>query len=535
MAKVNQGLNKAALSRALARSNELYETDHLVKAAKGLRAELFDRQLDVIDDGCLRKAVLCPRRAGKTRCLVGYLLDVALSSPGARCVYITITRGMAKRLIWEDLKFLDTQHELRGFFHNTELYYRLSNGSEIVLGGADTQADVDKYRGQKFDLIVIDETKSFHPDLLDELIEQVLEPTLHDKQGTLVLAGTPGAILAGTFYNITGPDSTRIWEQQGTRRSRSRPWGHDQEWSGIAWEYSLHRWSTRDNKAAPQIWERVLANHIAKGQSDDDPVWRREYLGEWVSDTSGRVYYGYKQDVNGWTPDPSTPFGLSKEHEWNFVCGMDLGYDDDFSIQVAAYSKTCSSFFHVYGFNAPKLLINEMAAEYKRVERMFGRFEIVVGDHAGLGKAIFRSISELYGIVVDPIAKSDKRDHIELLNSDFLSKRAFVLKGSNLERQLLTVQWEDASTKRREDKAYPNHDTDAFLYLCRAAQHHFWTPEEKLPEQGTKDWEAWFDAQQVKQFEESESQQNQGGIHRKISVVSASQIYRSERLRKATN
>ena len=500
--------SRRRLVSQLARVNASNDKSGLLDVIEQIREPLFDKQLDLIDDGARYKAVLCSRRAGKTHCLARYLFLVAIQTPGVKVIYITITKSMAKNLLWGELKRINKEYDIRGKEHGTECHITLANGSVIMLGGADNKTDIDKYRGDHFKLVVLDEGKSFYPGLLEELVTAVLAYTLLDDLGTLVVSGTPGTERAGFFWSITDEEATFIGKDvTGLPRARSRPFEErdDARWRDVAWDYSLHRWHTADNSAKKHIWKTMLAEHKASGIPDNDPTWVREGLGRWVDDPTARVYR-YVRERNSWRPDvtPENPFGLPEEHDWRFVAGIDLGFDDDFDIEVAAYSPTFPEAFHVYGFASPGLTIKGMMDEYAKAEAMFGRFDMVVGDTAGLGKMIFQSIEEMYGLSVEPARKSDKRDYIELLNSDFMAKRVWILAGSTLEKQYETLVWDKQGHRKIEDRSCPNHATDAFLYLVRAAQHHFYRTKEPAIKPGTEAYAEWFNRDQARQAEEME-------------------------------
>ena len=94
----------------------------------------------------------------------------------------------------------------RGFgldleFRQNDLTVKLPNGSSIVLGGAQDKDEVDKWRGPKYSLCVIDEGQSMRSSILSTLIEDVLEPATLDLDGSIWMFGTPNASSSGYFYN----------------------------------------------------------------------------------------------------------------------------------------------------------------------------------------------------------------------------------------------------------------------------------------------------------------------------------------------
>jgi hypothetical protein len=441
-----------------------------LRKAQSLRERLFRQQLALLDDPFRYRTVLCPRRAGKSFAAQVLLIDRCLRQPGASVIYITLTRGTAKRIMWSGLKRIDTELELGTTFNNTELSMRFPNGSVLQLGGSETQADVDKFRGVAFDAIIIDECKSFPPELMKELVDEVLTPCLSDRLGTLIMMGTPGAILSGPFYDATGPESNLVKnaadarmhdERDGGKYVTGRPYADrdSASWTGVEILWSQHSWTVADNTAMPHLWDTILAEKRRRGWSDDHPIWLREYMGQWLPD-DGAMVYKYDEQRNGWSPAGGSsciahPDELPEGHTWKFIMGMDLGFDDDFALQVAAYSETCDEFYHVYDYAEPELTIPAIAAKMKDVIEIFGEFEIMIGDRGGLGKTILATLDEQYGLHVEPAEKQEKRDHIELLNADLISGKCKILSGSGLAQEMLFLQWDE--TGRNEDKSCANH------------------------------------------------------------------------------
>ncbi len=466
-----------------------------------LRGRLFAQQRDFIDDPFQFKTLLTPRRSGKSYVGGVSLIDCAVSKPGSKSIYITLTRGTAKRIMWGTLKKLNDEFELGIVWNNTDLMGTLPNGSTIQLAGSETTADIDKFRGVAFDLVIIDECKSFPTSLIGELVEEVITPCLADRMGSLVMMGTPGSILMGKFYEATCFEASHVKVMSdGSKyiisrlyRDRDKP-----EIQGVPFQWSSHRWTLQDNVAVPHLWSAAQANKTRNGWSDENPIWRREWLGEWLPDDGGRVYRGYLPERNDYEPlqETDNEWGLPSGHEWKFICGVDLGYDDDFALQVAAYSDSCTEFYQVFEFNEPRMNIAEIARKIREVEAQFGEFETIVGDRGSLGKQIFATLDEVYGVHILASDKQEKRDHIELLNSEMLESACFVKKGSVLSTQMMFVQWDE--TGKKEDKGHPNHATDAFLYLWRYAYHHHARHKKSAPTPGSIEWSMMMQEEEVK-------------------------------------
>jgi hypothetical protein len=497
---------RAAFSRAK-REVAASSDDTLLRRSTSLRNALFAQQLDFLNDPSTRKTLLCPRRAGKTEAMCAALIDTALRRRNATCVYITITLKVAKRNLWRKLKEFNDRFELGASFHNTELTMTFSNGSIIQLGGAETQADIDKYRGFPADIIVLDESKSFPGELIDELVQEVLTPCLHDRVGTLVLGGTPGAILAGAFYEATRDEAFLIATRpDGTRHAMSRPYGWREKanWAGVSFRWSHHSWMTRENVAMPHIWPAQLAEKEQNGWTDEHPTWQREYLGKWVPSTDGMVFR-FDRHRDTWQKGSGPGFnqhGLPDEHDWEYVLGIDLGYDDDTAIVVFAWSDTCDTMYQVDEYSSPYMLPNEIADKIREFEATYGDFAIMVGDRGGLGKTILEELDHRYGVKIHPADKHEKRDHVELFNADLITGKLKILAESRLALQMAICQWDE--TGRRFDKDLPDHCVDAAIYIWRYCHHHFSRGRNTEPERGSSEWWKWKMDQEFQLFRERE-------------------------------
>lgn len=407
-----------------------------VVAVDALVDRLFTQQKDFVMDPARFKSARCPRRSGKTYACIVALYRKALELPKANCLYLTLTRGQAFKNVWLPLRNLSDEFELGVRFHGTNLVATLPNGSRISLAGAETRQEIDKLRGQAYDLVIIDECKSFAPDVMVELISEVLKPALNDRMGSLMMIGTPGNILVGPFYEATTEGFAGV-----------RPW-HDRKRKG-RYRWSFHRWNTQDNIALPHLWEASLEDKAANGWADDDPRWVREYLGEWCPSDDVMVY-ALNTERNCYEG------GLPDGHEWKYLLGCDFGFEDPFALVVAAYSETCPVLYHVWDYKQPHLTVQDMAKAIKATHDKFGSFDAMVADAGGLGKTLVATLGEQYGYNFIAADKKEKHDHIELLNSDLISAKVKLNPDSHLVSEMRILQWKD-SAKKAEDPMLDNH------------------------------------------------------------------------------
>jgi len=237
----------------------------------------------------------------------------------------------------------------------------------------------------------------------------------------------------------------------------------------------------QDNVALPHLWDAAVADKLRNGWVDDDPRWLREYVGEWCPSSDVTVY-SYNVQRNQY--DGTLPSG----HSWKYLLGLDLGFEDPVAIVVMAYADTCPHLYHVWDYKAQHLTIDGVAAAVLDAERKFGKFEAMVLDRGTSGgKTMQASLASMYGLHFEPAEKHDKKDYIELLNSDLISGKIHILKGSALETEMMFLQWQD-HRKLKEDPQLDNHAADAALYTWRYAHHHFFSIADVEPQPNTAEW-----------------------------------------------
>lgn len=446
------------------------------------------KQREFVLDPGKRIAALVARGGGKTTGGRARLVRRMLRTPRAKCLYIAVTRVQAEELMWIPLKELCERLGIEATFNETKLRCTFTkNGATLRLVGADNKAEIEKLRGQPFHEVGIDESASFPAQLLEHLAFRVIGPRLGDYDGTLWFIGTPGHFLEGTFYEATRSSSPihRRWED------RDLP-----EYDGwIGW--SFHSWSVRDGApyvpAMRRLWEAALIEKERNKWSDHHPVWLREYLGLWAADDTETVfkYRAHLEDGtewNQWDPERDPRTGLARLPEgitdWRYVYGLDLGAKDPTALVVFAYSPSERTLYQIYGFErtgmyaktVAQLLIGDELNSDKPsgIIGSTGWPDAMVADTEGLGDMLLDELSNVYGVRLGKAEKKNKHDAIELFNGDLIDGRIKILKGSNLEQQLIHLQWAvDDFGKIKENKGQANHSTDAAIYARSAAHHQF--------------------------------------------------------------
>ena len=432
-----------------------------------LGAALFPQQLPFAADGSRYQTAVTPRRAGKTYATAAKLLSVARAKPGGVALYITLSRVNAKRIVWRVLQELNARFSLGGRVSEGDLCIALPNGSRVLLAGANDNTEVEKFRGMPISVAVIDEAQSFPP-YLEALIDEVLEPALTDFNGSIALIGTPGPVPVGYFY----------------RACRSDEWAH-------------HNWSVFDNihlerKSGKTIRSMLEATLRRRGITEDDPIIRREWFGEWCLDVNSLVF--------AWNAGRNAAEAPTCRHH---VLGIDFGFDDSDALAVLGWNDDSPAVYLVYEWVGAKQSISQLMA---RVSELHGRYKplAVVADTGGLGKKIADELQRRTRVPVEAADKARKLEHIELLNDALRAGRFFAPADSRFASDCLMVEWNrDNPEKPKIGDRFHSDILDAALYAymrCLAWLHT--PPPEAPPAPHTL---AWLQAQQdatMRQMEE---------------------------------
>ena len=167
---------------------------------------MHSRQLDVLNSKARYKVLVAGRRFGKTVLAIINLILYGLEHTGSLTWYVSPSYKQSKMIAWRLLKSL-CPREIITKTNESELYVELINGSIIELKGAD---NYDSLRGAGVWFMVIDEFAS----ILDawSVWNEVLRPTLTDKQGGVLFIGTPKG--KDSFYELflRGQKADPTWQ-----------------------------------------------------------------------------------------------------------------------------------------------------------------------------------------------------------------------------------------------------------------------------------------------------------------------------------
>lgn len=464
---------------------ELARRGQLQKQAKGLSdviySELFDKQVAFCKDPHPYKAALCTRRAGKTEQWPRYAVICAISNPQALIRIWAISRLRCKQLLWQRLLVTCAKYKIHVKVNETELEIVFDNGSIIRLAGADKLKEIEKKRGDKTFMEIVLEAQ-LYGHLLKYMIEDVIDPCLMDERqrggGILCLEGTPGPVCAGLWYEITGRDDVHSrWQSIGNK-----------EGVGLGW--SVHRWSMVDNPFMPHARQMIAEKKKQRRWDDNNPTYRREYLGLWVND-KGALFYKFDEDRNTFTLDEVKPWGEGWEH----AIGWDIGFTDSMALVVWGWHPKLPDVYEAYSWKESGALDHQVMEKIEELQRRGFNFVGRVADTQGGGKLTVEQVNARYSFHFEPAEKSAKAEHVRLMNDDFLTGHIRVQRGSPLASELATLpidpEWledPDPTKPPWEAPNFPNHCCDAALYAWRKAYHFFGKPDRPPPGPGTQEY-----------------------------------------------
>lgn len=315
------------------------------------------------------------------------------------------------------------------------------NGARIVL----VAADQDTVRSFSAVTMIIEDESAAVPDDVYE----AMEPMLLVSDGQHILLSTPMG-LQGHF--------ARIW--------------HD---GGDTWErYEVTVWS---NPRVPQA--RIQAIRDEKERLGRLWKFQQEYECSFIAAAQGLVYpYDPKKNA-------ATAMSLDAKYGWQFVLGVDYGFNDSTAYVVLGWQRDDPHVYVVESFKKRGLLAPEAAEIALALTKKYP-FARMVGDSGGLGKGYIEEARRRYRLPMESAEKNNKRGYIELMASDI---RAGLLKVMPNNKDLLDewgkLPWDEEREMPMD--GYEDHISDAALYAWRATYAYLEEVRRAPPKPGTRE------------------------------------------------
>jgi hypothetical protein len=448
-------------------------TDFMIKTKTGVLKELVDRnavtasvnqvklsadfagQNEFVEDKARYVAAQCSRRAGKTNGLALRFFQTMEKYPKSQCLYLSLTQESARSIMWPILHEINDRFQLGCTFTESRLEMKYPNGAKLKLMGADLKDYIKRLKGRKFPGVGIDEAQDMGAHL-QSLIDDVLTPSIADyADGWLALTGTPGPVPSGYYFDVT----------------QNNKYG-----------FKIHKWDLTQNPHMPDPLGFLNDLKSKRGWDDNNPTLQREYLNRWVLDVES-LWVRYNEKINDYQD-------LPKDHKWNYIMGVDLGYNDADAITILAWSDTTPVTYLAEEVITKKQGLTELIEQMNAMHKKYDIGKVVM-DEGGLGKKMAEEIRRRYAINVEPADKARKQENVEILN-DSLRLGKFKAKAKSRFAQdsyLIQIDWDRTTPNKIVIKKKPHSDIiDAVLYAFRESYAFTHTVEPEKPRYGSREW-----------------------------------------------
>ena len=296
-----------------------------------IRKTLYDKQAEVFDNDTDKIILaICSRRSGKTE-LMGRLLVKRLLKPDQHVVYINRSFDAAVRQIQKPFDTAlqavgDSLKIVQGSIGGGLVQF--DNGSWLLIVGNNNAADVNKIRGEKVALVIIDEFG--HMRHLKELVQEVLQPaTIDYADSQMVFVGTPPRTKVSFAHEL--------WNNNGNVKR--------------------YHWTFMDNPFIPnkdQVIPQVCAMY---GVTPDSMFIRREYFGDVNAYDDEAIYIKkyFKQEPP-----------KDKLYHYAYV-GIDWGYEDKAAVVAMIADKNDKKMYIVKDWSEAKKGITEISSKVQEM------------------------------------------------------------------------------------------------------------------------------------------------------------------------
>jgi hypothetical protein len=409
---------------------------------------LFPAQRRVWDTTARFYAVLFGRRTGKTF-LAAAKLIVGSKKRAGLYVYLALTQRSARLIVWPIIRALAEREGLGQYLHEQTLTLGpLPNGSQVICTGTDDMRTIETWRGTKLAGVVVDECGSQPDSLLRYLIDDILRPALLDVQGWLMLCGTPGLVMAGYWFELTGPERiSKVPVFPGT---------------------------VYDNPTIPHAARELEAMCEEKGWTRDTPTFRREWLAEWCEDTGSLVFPLGPQNHADALPTKSRTGAPLDPNLWRYVIGVDVGVVDATAIAVVAAHPNDPREWIIRTEKWNRWIVDQLAARLRELKAIYPGAPIVL-DTGGMGKLHAEELQRRFALPIRAAEKREKESAVRVTRDLLLAGRILVLTGpanDPLRDEWAALDWDKTGRLPNPNAAHGDHASDATGYALRALRHY---------------------------------------------------------------
>ena len=404
-----------------------------------LYQELFDKQLEFVLSPSRYIAAVCSRRAGKTTVCAVRAFQELMQTPNSLGLYLALTDKSVENIFMPTVRPLLAKYKVKATVKADEIEF--SNGSKLLLAGANHINKIETFRGFKLLFCIIDEAASFAEHILHYLVDEIISPALIDAQGQLILIGTPANHCGGMFHSVTNTAQEDSWV--------------------------VKRWTGFDNPFIAENFKKAAENFCKRKKCDEtNSKFRREYLGEWCTDEDALMIK---------TPSFAIPEAYNTD-EWRSVVGVDFGYNDETAISVIGWRRNNPTAYVLETIGVQHATVSQVGNMLKDIRTKYNPITFV-GDPAGASKMMIDEFIYKYKINMKAAQKNDKAHYIEILNDALINATLMLTPGrtEGLVDEIKKCVWNEDHTRELEGKKCDH--IDATLYGYREAIAYI----EKIP------------------------------------------------------
>lgn len=519
--KIQKEKEKKEIAKNAVRSFLLYKN-----AEEELKnSKLYTKQKDYI--AYSTKFIFCdsPRQVGKTMTnCEGIIAEAKYYTHrlNERAVFacVSTTKQNAVQLFWPDLIAIIERDELqkKGIVTKINLATKqifFWNGNEVEFFGMKDLGEMNKMRGRRVRLCIVDETSLIRDSVIREFHRNVLPYCLRTHDGFAKYSGTPGEFKKGFW-----------WEGCSEQLHNSK---------NLNWKLEDHKVLIEELKQKGKTIQDWIDQNFSK-KEQESPSFKRENLGLWIEDLSS-LAFKFNSDLNIFDGDfqeveytlkeavfdietkqkidikiKSKRYLLDPAKNWKYVLGCDFGYGDDCAYVVLAFEKHSRVVRIVECINFSGAIAAVSSDMIKQLNDYYNFFKIV-GDTGGIGKGYAEDLRHRYNnaINIEAAKKQERKSHLNLMNSSFAEGN--ILCGRELaivEDYLRLVKDEFGDVKDGQD----DHLADAALYgwwLCQGFLSTPPPPPKRTPEEQAAAVVDEYEKFLEEREEEMERQQKKGG------------------------
>jgi Terminase RNaseH-like domain len=186
--------------------------------------------------------------------------------------------------------------------------------------------------------------------------------------------------------------------------------------------------------------------------------------GRWIRDGEGLVYGAFDPSLN---VIADAPHGLRSR-----VLSQDYGTTNATSWTILGWRDNDPVVYVLRSYKREGVIPSENGEIVQALEAEW-KFQSIVGDVGGLGKAYAEEARRRFLLPIKAADKNNKRGYIELLNGELERGRVRIVNGAgecaDLIDELKKLPWKPHSNRSVEATGFPNHCTDGLLYGWREA------------------------------------------------------------------